>query len=253
MRNLNEIIIEKLTLNNQSKLNDHPKEDPIKNVSDKDQHEWIAIEIVTTDNSYSSKQTVNQRVVTVDTYHNLKNGNHTKGYRHIVSVTALGPACKSKDNAMNYLDPPKKTKRKSKIDKKGADYIVWCIPCGKMNPSGKTYWDWNFWDEWKNDTEIFIGDYGSSFLMGSTGSLKVGDTVFCIDNDSEKKLPGAPRKIEAISKCDIDDFRDVYRKTYPSYCKKPIRAFGKMTDGLPWSGFHGMKQFYSIKGIATDA
>ena len=46
--------------------------------------------------TYNSKQTVNQRVVTLDTYHNLKNANNTKGYRHIVSIRALGPICKSK-------------------------------------------------------------------------------------------------------------------------------------------------------------
>lgn len=253
MKNLNEIIIEKLKLNSQSKLDNNPKENTLKNTSDKDQHEWIAIEVITTDDSYSSKQTVNQRVVTLDTYHNLKNANNTKGYRHIVSIRALGPICKSKDNAMNFLDPPNKTKRKSKIDKKGADYIVWCVSCGKMTPSGKSYWDWNLWDTFDNNCEIYMGraTAGISFLIGSAGSFKIGDTVFCIDNDTEKKYSGAPTEINGISKCDIDDFRKVFRDVFPMFCKPPKRAFGKDIDGLPWT--NRMGQFYSIKGISTDA
>lgn len=216
--------------------------------SKKDSKKWIAVEVETEDSFDRNKSHTSQRVVTVETFYELKNKDYTKGMMKILSVTQLSPVCNNREDAESYLTPVNKTKRKSKINKGDADYVVWCVSSGGMNPSGKTKWDWNFWEEWK-DNEIYMSSYGRSFLIGAKGSLKVGDTVLCIDNDSEKKLPGAPTKIEAISKCDIDDFRDVFRKTWPSICKRPSYQFGKKSDGLPWGK---MGQFYSIKGIAKD-
>lgn len=95
------------------------------------------------------------------------------------------------------------------------------------------------------------GGAGKSFLCGSPGSLKVGDKVFCVDNDTQKKLSGAPDKIDAVCKCNIEDFRKVFRETYPEICKSPKRAFGKVSDGLPWT--NRMGQIYSIKGVAEEA
>ena len=45
-------------------------------------------------------------------------------------------------------------------------------------------------------------------------------------------------------------FRETFRKEWPSICKRPTRAFGKVSDGLPWNR---MGQFYSIKGVAEEA
>ena len=209
---------------------------------------WVAVEVETQDHFDRNKTHTSQRVVTVETYWELQHKDYTRGMMKILGVTQLSPVCSKRENAESYLDPVNKTKRKSKINKGDADYVVWCISSGSMNPSGNTKWDWNFWEEWK-DSEIYMGYYGRSFLIGAPGSLKVGDKVCCVDNDSEKKLPGAPGVIEAISKCDIDDFRDVFRKTWPSICKRPSYQFGKKSDGLPWGR---MGQFYSIKGIAKD-
>lgn len=215
-----------------------------------DSGKWVAIEITTAADYYHSKDTTSQRVVSYDTYLDMKEKGRTKGYMTIKYLDMLSPVCRSKDDAMTYIDVPEKKARKSKINKGNADYIVWCISSGSMNPSGNTKWDWNFWEEWK-DSEIYMGDHGRSFLMGAPGSLKVGDTLFCVDNDSQKKLPGAPDKVEAICKCNLEDFRKVYRETYPDCCKKPSRQFGKDSDGLPWQ--RRMGQFYSIKGIAEEA
>lgn len=212
-------------------------------------NKWVAIEITTANNSYTSKETTSQRVVTLDTYNELRSKGYTKGYLEIRSLDKLSPVCSSKEAAMGYLDAKEKKMRKTKINKGNADYIVWCISSGSMNPSGKTKWDWNFWEEWK-DSEIYISDYGRSFLMGRPGSLKVGDKVCCVDNDTQKKLPGAPNKIAAVCKCNIEDFRKTFRKNWPSICKNPSTSFGRESDGLPWGR---MGQFYSIKGIAEDA
>lgn len=215
----------------------------------KENNEWIAISVTTAADHYHSKDSTTQRVVSYDTYQEMREKGHTKGYMTIKSIEKLSPVCKTKEAAMEYLDVPEKKARKSKINKGDADYIVWCISSGSMNPSGNTKWDWNFWEEWK-DLEIYMGRYGRCFLMGATGSLKEGDTLFCVDNDTQKKLAGAPDKVEAVCKCNIEDFRKTFREKWPSICKRPSRAFGKISDGLPWGK---MGQFYSIKGVAEEA
>lgn len=217
-----------------------------------DSGKWVAIEITTAADSYHSKDTTSQRVVSYDTYLDMQDKGYTKGMMTIKYLDKISPICSTKERAMDYIDVPEKKARKSKINKGNADYIVWCISSGGMNPSGKTKWDWNFWEEWK-DSEIYMGRGGAgiAFLFGAPESLKVGDTVFCVDNDTQKKLTGTPWKIDAISKCNIEDFRKVFRETYPNRCKSPKRAFGKVSDGLPWS--RDMGQIYSIKGIAEEA
>lgn len=218
----------------------------------KEDQKWIAVAVTTADSFYSSKEKTSQRVISVDTYLDMKEKGHTKGYMTIKSIEKLSPVCSTKERAMEFLDIPQKKMKKGKIDKGNADYIVWCISSGSMNPSGKTKWDWNFWEEWK-DNEIYMGRGGAgiSFLMGAPGSLKVGDKVFCVDNDTQKKLSGTPKEIQAVCKCNIEDFRKVFRETYPNRCKSPKRAFGKVSDGLPWT--YDMGQFYSIKGVAEEA
>ena len=212
--------------------------------------QWVAVEVTTAADHYHSKDTTSQRVVSYDTYLDMKEKGRTKGMMTIKYINKLSPVCKSKDAAMEYIDIPQKKARTSKINKGDADYIVWCISSGGMNPSGNTKWDWNFWEEWK-DNEIYMGwgGAGKSFLMGAPDSLKVGDKVCCVDNDTQKKLAGAPKKIDAVCKCNIEDFRKVFRETYPEICKSPKRAFGKVSDGLPWNK---MGQFYSIKGIGEE-
>jgi len=215
-------------------------------INESAEKKWVAISVTTDADYYHPKETTSQRVVSLDTYQDMKDKGQTKGYMTIKYIEKISPVCKTKEEAMEYIDAPSKKPRKSEINKGDADYIVWCISSGTMNPSGKTKWDWNFWDEWK-DNEIYMGDGGRSFLMGAPGSLKKGDKVCCVDNDTEKKLSGAPKKIEAVCKCNLEDFRKVYRETYPSNCKSPKVAFGKASDGLPWT--YRMGQFYSIKGV----
>ena len=111
--------------------------------------EWVAISVTTAADHYHDKDSTSQRVVSYDTYQEMKEKGHTKGYMTIKHIEKLSPVCKSKDEAMSYIDVPEKKARKSKINKGDADYIVWCISSGSMNPAGKTKWDWNLWDEQK--------------------------------------------------------------------------------------------------------
>lgn len=206
---------------------------------------WVAISVTTrsTNGWDYGKETTSERVVSYETYQNLKRG-ETKGYREVVSVETLGPVCSTKLKAMDFLTPKETNKRKSEIDKGDADYIVYCISSGKFNPSGKTSFDFSIWDE---NRELYYDKARRSILFGAPGSLKEGDTIYCVDNDTNKKLSGAPKVIDMVCKANLDEFRTKFREKYPDLCKSPKYAFGKVSDGLPWSR---MGQMYSIKGIA---
>lgn len=206
---------------------------------------WVAISVTTSStNGWDyGKETTSERVVSYETYQNLKRG-ETKGYRKVVSVETLGPVCSTKAEAMEFLSGKQQNKRKSEIDKGDADYIVYCISSGKFNPSGKTSFDFSIWDE---NRELYYDSRHRSILFGAPGSLKEGDEIYCVDNDTNKKLSGAPKRIDMVCKADLDEFRTKFREKYPYLCKSPKYAFGKVSDGLPWSR---MGQMYSIKGIA---
>ena len=148
---------------------------------------------------------------------------------------------------MDFLDN-KKTVKKTPIDKKGADYIVYCITSGKLNPSGNTSFDFNLWELGKENENLYIFGDKYSILFGAKDSLKVGDTVYCVDNDSLRKLSGMVlNKISFVCRATYEDFVKTYRETFPSLCKAPKFAFGKKIDGLPWNR---MGQMYSIKGVS---
>lgn len=255
MKNLSKYINEKLVISDNIEYGNYnplPTSKP---------GEWIAIE-VTTSSHYSSKPTTTQRIVTLDTYNELRSNGYTRGRMTIDSITKLGPVCKSRQDAMNYLDPKQKQARKSKIDKEGADYVVWAMTIGTMNPGGKTIYDWNFWDVAQqnnngNNQNIVIyvggrfGNFPNCFLWGVEGSFKAGDTVCVVDNDTQKKFPGAPKKILAVlSATSKDEFVKEFRQQFPDRCKPPKRSFGRVIDGIPWKDFG---QIYSIKGFDTDA
>lgn len=119
---------------------------------------------------------------------------------------------------------------------------LYVMSFAKMNKSGKTDFDWNFWENFKDTSEIYIG--WDSFLIGAKGSLKVGDEVECRDNDSRRLLPCAPKKIYGVCDCNLEDFVKTYREIFGRYCKPPKISFGRKIDGLPWSR---MGRIYSIK------
>lgn len=213
---------------------------------------WIAVEVTTEVDPYmKSKQKTSQRVVSYETYLELKNSRRTKGGQEILSIDTLGPATSNKEEAMSYLDVPKHNKRKSAVDKGDAKYIVYTINCGKFNVNGNTKFDWNIYTNDKDSVEKGeLYTDGSAFLYGVKGSLKVGDTLCCVDNDTQVKVKSysAPKKVEAILPCTSEeDFIEAYRKAFPNLCKPKKYAFGKLNHGLPVSR---MGQIYSIKGIS---
>lgn len=227
-------------------------------INEANETKWVAISITTKD-YYGKKTITNERVVTLDTYYELKEKGRTRGHAEIVNLEKIGPTCSSKEQAMEFVTPPQKNMRKSKINKGSADYIVWAISMGKLQSNGNTKFDWNLWEETKKSKDIsekdcpciFADTDYNCFLWGAPNSLEIGDKVYVVDNDSQKKLAGAPRRITAILPATSkEEFAEAYRKAAPDRCKRPSYSFGRMNDGLPWSS---MGQIYSIKGVAEEA
>jgi len=145
--------------------------------------------------------------------------------------------------------------KETKINKNGAKCLVYVTNIGKFSSSGKTNFDWNFWDYVKEQgyVEIYT-DYGMEFLFGTPGSLSKGDTLVCVNNDTNKKVPGASVPKQVLHVFNIkskEDFADKFRKAFPDRCKQPSSQFGKNTDGLPWNtGRYAFKQIYSIESVS---
>lgn len=218
------------------------------------EQKWVAIEITTEGPFYDSKPVTSQRVVTLDTYNELENKGRTKGGYEILRLSKLCSPTKDRSYAETYLDKKDKTPRKSKIDKKDADYIVYAITLGKLTPGGSTNFSYNLWEEFGDDKSAIyvLGDYprGQYFLVGAKDSLDLNDTFVIADNDSQKLLgSGRKFKVTAILPADKDGFVEGYRKEFSEHCKKPSVSFGRQLDGIPWKLF---SQIYSIKGVAKE-
>lgn len=217
---------------------------------------WVAIEI-TTENVYirGSKPKTSQRVVSYETYLELKDSRRTRGGQKVLSIDTLCPPTRNKEEAIAHVEYKKGGARggarKSTIDKGDAKYIVYTINCGKFNINGNTKFGWNIYTNDKDsDEKGELYTDGRSFLYGVQGSLNVGDTLCCIDNDTQIKVKSysTVKKVEAILPCTSEeDFIEAYRKAFPNLCKPKKYAFGKLNHGLPISR---MGQLYSIKGIS---
>ena len=211
---------------------------------------WVAIEITTERDYYGSignKVTTSRRVVSEDTYNELRRERRTSSGWDIIGLSVLAGPTRYKDEAMAAIESEKKV-RKTPIKKGDADYIVYIMNIGKFNPNGKTKYDWNLWEEGKNgEMELYTDNGGSYFLWGVKGSLKVGDKVVGVDNDTQKKLLSDFEIKEILPADSRESFTEAYRKAFPQYCKKPSFTFGRQNDGIPAYIF---RQLYSIKGIS---
>ena len=114
--------------------------------------------------------------------------------------------------------------RKTKIDKKDADYIAWVYPKGPLTPTtGRCGDTKNIFDnEHKDNFIYFLGikddttgkplriDYG---VIGDEKILKEGDKIHLMHNDTQKKVGSYGRnEIVGICKCTKDDFDKFMRK-----------------------------------------
>lgn len=208
---------------------------------------WVAVE-VTTKEWGSDKSRTSQRVVSIDTYDEMRDSGRTKSGAEVLGVSKLCSPTKDKEMAMSYLDRQEKTRRKTKLKKGDADYIVYAMNIGSLTSSGRTKYDWNFWETNEDNPGELYTDYGYAFLWGAKGSLKEGDKVVCVDNDTNKKLSGGIKVVKQVLPASKEEFVKVYREKFPTLCKRPTVAFGQQRDGLPWPK---MMALYSIKGV-TD-
>lgn len=68
---------------------------------------WVAIEVVTPDKDDSTKTKSSTRVVTYDTYIDMKKSGSSSNGTKIISVNALSPSCPSKEKAQEYTKKKK--------------------------------------------------------------------------------------------------------------------------------------------------
>ena len=54
---------------------------------------WVAISVTTAADYYHDKDSTSQRVVSYDTYQEMKEKGHTKGYMTIKYIEKLSPIC----------------------------------------------------------------------------------------------------------------------------------------------------------------
>ena len=211
---------------------------------------WIAIQITTKD--HFGKTVSSQRIVTYETYKNLTMSDYTKGGMKILSVTKLSEPMPNREKAESYLYKPEKNVRKTEVDKGDSDYLVSVISLGTLSSGGKTKFGWNLWEVGKEKkekgSETFIYVLGSEMLLwGSKDSLKIGDKVTLIDNDTRKKVQYSTGTVRYVwNASSKEDFINDVRNSNSRYVKPRKYSFGKMTDGVKWDAF---RTIYSIKNI----
>lgn len=203
---------------------------------------FVAIEDIAEPDYYHDKRRTSYRVVSLDTFQKLVNGEKRSYGEH--EYHEIGRA-NSREEAEGFLPQKKTSTRKSSIDKEGADYIVYTIPLGKVSPTtGKTKFDWSIFDEDHKDSELYLISRSGkanwcSALWGSNNSLKVGDKVVIVDNDSQRKTGGVAGGVQIVfdsCKSTQSDFDKIAHK-YDSF-----RGRGnKKWDALG--------TWYSIKGV----
>lgn len=208
---------------------------------------FVAIEDIAEPDHYHPKKRTSYRVVTLDTFKKLvdpdSDNRRSYGEHHYYE---LGRGS-SREEAESFLPSSEKKPRKSSINKEGADYIVYTIPLGKVSPTtGKTKFDWSVFDEDHKDSELYLISHSGkanwcSVLWGSKDSLKVGDKVVIVDNDSQRKTSGVASGVQIVfDSCTStqSDFDKIARK-YDSF-----RGRGnKKWDSLG--------TWYSIKGVTN--
>lgn len=214
------------------------------------QKTWVAIQITTKD--HFGKTVTSQRVVTYDTYNDLRMKDYTKGGMKILSVSKLCEPTSNREFAETYLDKPERKARKTEVSKGDSDYLVSVISMGTLSPGGKTKFGWNLWEEGEkhkaNGSESFIYVLGHGLLLwGAKDSLNIGDKVTLIDNDTRKKVQYGTGTVEYIwNASSKEDFIKDVRNSNSWYVKPRKYSFGKMTDGVKWEAF---RTIYSIKGV----
>ena len=117
---------------------------------------------------------------------------------------------------------------------------VYALSIGVVTISnGKTMYDWSIYDH--PDAEIYLIDW--YFLYGAPGSLKIGDKVQVILNDTKhpKPLRGKTEVVD-IAKCNKEDVLTMLKRNgYDYYPVKPFQKVNLSRRKLLTS--------YAIKGI----
>ena len=169
-----------------------------------------------------------------------------------MSINKLCEPTRNREFAESCLDQPERKVRKTPIDKGDSDYLVSVISLGTISSGGKTKFGWNIWEEGEHqsklgeDPYIFVLDT-RLLLWGAENSLRIGDKVTLIDNDTRKKVQWGTGTVEYIwNAASKDNFVNQVRNSNSWYSKPRTRSFGRITDGVKWDQF---RTIFSIKGV----
>jgi len=121
-------------------------------------------------------------------------------------------------------------------------YKLAVLSVGLINmTTGKTMYDWSIYEN--PEMHAFLTDRGY-LLLGREDSLKIGDEVVLIGNDSQKRLGcNTDSKVIGIAACEKGVLLSMLKQN--GYDYYPIRPFAKRTMTRK------LKTSYSIKGIET--
>lgn len=126
-----------------------------------------------------------------------------------------------------------------------ADYVVYAINVGIIKKDGKTKFGWNLFDNAHKDNPGYLySDLHNGILYSANDSFKVGDNIVVLDNDTRRKLPGAPKMINVAAECDMKTFNDAFEKEYYK-----INGYMRASDRKMLKNPLCSKQMYVIKGI----
>lgn len=139
----------------------------------------------------------------------------------------------------------------SDSDKNNADYEVVVDYIGGISPNGKCgKRGFNLWQDY-SDYKLYFDPV--TILCAKTDELKVGDKLYSVTDDGKRAY--CVSEIQAISKCEINDFSKVYNemmkkidKDKPWYNEKVIYMNPKAKTWNP-RGYMGSAPLFIAKEI----
>ena len=195
-------------------------------------------------NDMTHKTSTSEKVMSYSNYMQHREG--VKQYTGVTHEFDLLGFSSTREGAEGYLEPKQQKQHvKSKINTHDADYLVYGISCGSFNlTSGKTKFDWSIYDN--GDGYVFFTDK-NIILYGTKDTFKTGDTIWAVDNDTQRAISRAfegkatiigsvPATKEDITKLAIET-------------NNVVRTSGGFGRGAGYKWRSRMSLLVSVKGV----
>ena len=205
--------------------------------------EFVAV-VDNATNDMTHKTTRSEKVMTYSNYMQQREG--VKAYNGVTHELEVIGFSSTREGAEDYLEPKQQKQRvKSKINAHGAEYIVHGISCGSFNlTSGKTKFDWSIYDQ-KNGYIFFTDRH--FILYGVKDTLKEGDTVWVVDNDTQRAISRAYTGKATITACVPANKEDITK--WGIETNNVVRTSGGFGRGAGYKWRSSMSMLVSVKGV----